>query len=91
MGAADKPTDAALLASIGLAMFGQEWPAPMARLLGLNVRTLQRLANAVREGRGYPLNPNVLKELALTLRERARAHLADAERLEIAAEAAERR
>lgn len=91
MGSADQPSDAALLARVGADMYGQEWPAPLARLLDVNVRTMQRLAAAVREGRGYPLNPNLLAEAARLLRVRAQAHLHDAELLDRAAQAAERR
>ncbi len=61
---ADLPDGAALLASVGASLYGREWPAPLARALGVNVRTLQRLAAAVREGRGYPVSPGVLLDLA---------------------------
>jgi hypothetical protein len=82
MAAADRPSDAQLIARAGVSMFGDEWPAPLARALGVNPRTMQRLAAAVREGRGYPLNPSLIEDLAALLRLEAREHLAQAEALE---------
>jgi hypothetical protein len=91
MAAADRPSDAALVAGVGATMFGEEWAAPLARWLGVNVRTMQRLKAAVSEGGGYPLNPDLLAHMADLLRERARVHLEDAKRLEAAAREAEGR
>lgn len=91
MAAADQPSDAQLVASVGAALYGEEWAAPLGRWLGVNVRTMQRLKAAVSEGRGYPLNPRLLAHLAALLRERARMHLVDADRLDQAARTAERR
>lgn len=74
MGAADQPSEAALLASICEGLWGDAWPASAARVLGMNERTLQRVRAAVRAGRGYPLNPRVLLDLAGWLKARADQH-----------------
>lgn len=91
MGAADLPTDAKLFVTAAQLLFGQEWTGQMARALSLNERTVSRIRAAVAEGRGYPINPNVLLAIAVKLRERETALAYVAVQLDAAAKLAERR
>lgn len=63
-------TRAELVAAAGRALFGDQWQAPTADLLKLNLRTVQRLAEAMRQGRDYRVADGVLTDLkaALTAR-----------------------
>ena len=38
------PTDAELLERVGIALWGEQWQAPLARAVGLNDRTVRRYA-----------------------------------------------
>lgn len=57
-----------LIADAGRALYGEEWGIPLANALGLNPRTVQRIAQAAREGEGYrSINSGMLKDLAALL------------------------
>ena len=56
--------DAQVFAQAGEAMFGEEWKSPMADLLGMDVRTVRRIAKAAWEGAEYPINPTLGPVLA---------------------------
>lgn len=73
-----------LFAQAGEALFGPEWKQPMADLLGMNVRTVRRIAKACRDGDDYPVNATVGPVLARHLRQAVatyRDRAAEAERL----------
>jgi hypothetical protein len=57
------PDYTAVLAAFGEAIFGPNWPSGVARLAGVNRRTLHRIASAVAEGRDYPASRGVLAAL----------------------------
>ena len=63
-------TNPELIASAGRALFGAQWQVPLAQLLGVNERTMRRIAQAEREGADYPFAPGALADLAQALRER---------------------
>ena len=66
-------TDAAqLIEQAGVALYGEEWAAPMARALQLNERTVRRIKAAARAGAAYPIAPGALAELKALLLERGR-------------------
>lgn len=48
----------------GERLIGPDWPAAVARLTGVNARTLQRVRDAAREGREYPAARGALAALA---------------------------
>ncbi len=52
--AAAAPTAAELAAMVGRALYGADWQSPMARALGVQLRTVQRVAAAAADGRDYP-------------------------------------
>jgi hypothetical protein len=60
-----------LFAQAGEALFGPEWKRPLAQLLGMNERTVFRIAKAVRDGEDYPINETLGPVLAGHLRTRA--------------------
>jgi hypothetical protein len=62
---------AALFAQVGEALFGDEWKRPLAALLGMNDRTVFRIAAAARDGADYPVNPDLGPVLAEHLAQRA--------------------
>lgn len=71
-----------LFAQAGEVLYGPEWKQPMADLLGMNVRTVRRIAKACRDGDDYPVNATVGPVLAKHLRQavvglRGRAELAE--------------
>lgn len=51
--AAATPTPAQLVVNVGQALYGAEWQSPFARDLGVNLRTMQRVAAAARDGDDY--------------------------------------
>jgi hypothetical protein len=55
---------ARLVAQAGVALFGADWRGPMAQALGMNLRTIQRVAVAAERGEGYPLAPGAFADLA---------------------------
>jgi|GEM_PF-5403251 len=72
-----------LFARAGRALFGEEWQNPLADLLGMNQRTIRRIAKAAREGEDYPVNETLGPVLAEHLRTavilaKARANEAEA-------------
>ena len=73
-----------LFAQAGEALFGPEWKQPLADLIGMNVRTVRRIAAAAREGEDYPVNeslgPTLAEHLQTYITEK-RADLARAEQL----------
>lgn len=83
-----------LFVEAGQALFGDDWKNPLADALGMNSRTVRRIASAAREGEDYPINPGLAPALAELLRSSAAAARADAEtaaaRLKARADAAER-
>jgi hypothetical protein len=56
----------------GVALFGEEWQNAMAELLGVNERTVRRVAQAAREGTDYRLNPAWAVELRTALERAAK-------------------
>jgi hypothetical protein len=69
------PTAAELVVMAGGALYGVDWQARMARDLNVQLRTVQRIAQAAREGRDYPAARAWLPDLA-GLAEARRAELA---------------
>ena len=63
--------NAQLFAAAGQALFGDEWKRPLASLLGMNDRTVFRIAAAARDGADYPVNPDLGPILAAHLTQRA--------------------
>ncbi|MBA4786557.1 MAG: hypothetical protein H2039_00810 [Brevundimonas sp.] len=63
--------NAPLFAAAGQALFGDEWKRPLAALLGMNDRTVFRIAAAARDGADYPVNPDLGPILAQHLAKRA--------------------
>lgn len=63
---------AALFAQAGEALFGPEFRAPLADLLGMNERTVRRIAKAAETGEDYPVNETLGPRLAGLLRERSK-------------------
>lgn len=60
-----------LFAEAGRALYGEEWQNPIANLLGMNERTVRRIAKAAREDADYPINESLGPVLARHLREAA--------------------
>lgn len=59
------PTLPALYAKAGQALFGEVWARALAAALGVNERTIQRIATAAKEGEGYrSIGPGLTKDLA---------------------------
>lgn len=55
---------AKLLEALGVAIYGELWQLPLARLLGhKQPRTVQRWAEAARDDRPYPVSVTLLEEL----------------------------
>jgi hypothetical protein len=67
----DQPHASALLAEAGRALYGADWQSPLARRLGLNLRTVQRISAAAASGEPYPIAPGVLSEVEKHLAEHA--------------------
>lgn len=63
------PHASELVARAGAAIYGAEWQNPLARALGINERTMRRLAAAARDGEPYPVAPGALRDLAQLVRE----------------------
>lgn len=70
-------TNPAIIAAAGRVLFGEQWQVPLAQLLGINERTMRRIAQAEREGADYPFAPGAFEDLAKILRER-QGELSDA-------------
>lgn len=60
--------DAKLFAEAGAALFGTDWKAPMANLLGMDVRTVQRVATAANGGPDQRVSRTLAPEIAAHLR-----------------------
>lgn len=45
-----------LVRRAGIALYGEEWQSPLARLLGVADRTVRRVAQAARDGSDYQVN-----------------------------------
>jgi hypothetical protein len=67
----DQMTGAELFAEAGEVLFGVTWPSQLAERLGVNVRTLQRVAKAARDGEDYPIPKGVWQDMAVVAQERA--------------------
>ncbi len=63
-----------LVCRAGTALFGEEWQAPTAALLGVNDRTIRRVASAARTGVPYAVNAGWRPELAEALRKASLQH-----------------
>ena len=59
------------VAELATSIFGTDWGAPMARVTGINQRTLLRIKAAAAERREYPAARGALGELALQMQYRA--------------------
>lgn len=73
-----------LFTAAGETLYGEEWKQPLADLLGMNVRTVRRIAKAAKDGEPYPVHPSLAATLAEHLRnhaKRARTQAAEAELL----------
>lgn len=68
-----------LFAQAGQALFGAEWKRPLAELLGMNERTVFRIAAAARDGTPYPIPASLGPALADHLRGRGVAARAEAD------------
>lgn len=77
------PMASQTLAALGERIFGTDWGAPMARLTGINARTLLRIKAAAVAGVEYPAARGALAELAVALEKAGRLSRAEAERLGI--------
>ena len=77
----DAPTSAELLADVGRVLYGDNWQSPLAEALGVSLRFMQRVAQAVREGNDYRINAGVLDEAAALVRERNAEGVAVLERI----------
>lgn len=64
-------TDADLVARTGRALYGQEWQSPLARDLGVQLRTIQRIAAAALSGQDYPAAKALLGSLHNSVLQRA--------------------
>jgi hypothetical protein len=64
----DAATHAERLSSLSSRLFGEEWAADVARLTGVNERTVRRIRQAAREGREYPGARGVLAALGEAVR-----------------------
>ncbi len=67
---ARQPYASELFARAGEALYGDDWQSPMARALGLNLRTVQRLAAAARDAQPYRIAPALMDEVAKLVRAR---------------------
>ena len=57
------PNYTKVLAAFGRELFGDHWPSGVARLAGVNPRTMLRVSTAANEGRDYPAARGVLAAL----------------------------
>jgi hypothetical protein len=79
-----RPTEIpAAVERAGRALFGELWQQPLARLLNINSRTIQRIAAAARAGQAYAIAPDVLSRLVQALK--ARGPEIEASRVELEA------
>jgi hypothetical protein len=56
-----------LVARAGMALYGDEWQMPLARLLNVNQRTMRRVAQAAREATPYQVNQGWASEIKAAL------------------------
>lgn len=66
------PGSTRLLVQYGERLFGDQWGAPMARLTGVNLRTIDRIKAAHARGDEYPSAGGVLVALKERVGELAR-------------------
>jgi len=66
----DTATNAQLFAAAGRALYGENWQSPMARKLGINLRSVQYIAAAAEAGNSYRIAPGIMSELVDLLKER---------------------
>lgn len=57
-----------LVARAGIALYGEHWQMPLARLLRVADRTVRRVAQAARDGSDYQVNQAWAPELITALR-----------------------
>lgn len=77
-----QPTNADLFAAAGAALFGDHWQSPVARLLNINLRSVQYIAAAAERGAEYRIAPGVMAELGQHLKARSAACLDIARQIE---------
>lgn len=65
------PTAAEVVALAGRALYGESWQTDMARALGVQLRTVQRVAAAAAAGQDYAAARAWLDDLAVIVKERA--------------------
>lgn len=74
-----------LIEKVGVSMYRTlDWAAPLARFLGVETRTMQRIGEAARVGRSYRVQRIWLTTLRDNLRAQARDYAAMADELEAA-------
>ena len=66
------PYAAELLVQAGQQLFGEGWQSDLARLLELDLRTVQRIARAARVGQPYRIAAATMDRLAQHVRDRER-------------------
>jgi hypothetical protein len=68
-----RPYASELFVAAGQALYGAEWKSVVARELGLQRRTVSRIAEAAGAGAPYRIATAVMDQLAVQVRERERA------------------
>ena len=63
-----------IVARLGRALYGADWARALAREVGLNERTAQRLRAAAEAGAPYPFSPGAMADL-IALAEHRRGEL----------------
>lgn len=61
-----------LFAKAGAAIYGDEWTGPLARALGINLRTVQRWKEAAARGEDYQVSRTLLAEVQATFTREAK-------------------
>lgn len=62
-----QPLTAQLVCRAGEALYGEHWQMPLAKLLGVNDRTIRRLVSKVRNGEPYQVNQAWAPEIKAAL------------------------